>query len=53
MLKDVALVVVGFYFSTQKRVCDILQGDTKTTITEEYSNERGTTAESKPNAPTT
>jgi hypothetical protein len=52
MLKDVALVVVGFYFGTQKRVSDILQGDTKTTITEEHTNERGTTAESKQDAPT-
>lgn len=40
-LKDLALVVVGFYFGTQKRINEIVQGDTRTVITEEHINERG------------
>ena len=40
MLKDVALVVVGFYFGTQKKTNEIIQGDTKITSTEEHTNER-------------
>ena len=41
MLKDVALVVVGFYFGTQKKTNEIIQGDTKITSSEEHTNERG------------
>ena len=40
MLKDVALVVVGFYFGTQKRTNEIIQGDTKISSTEDHTNER-------------
>lgn len=41
MLKDVALVVVGFYFGTQRKTNEIVEGDTKTISTEEHINERG------------
>lgn len=39
-LKDIALVVVGFYFGTQRRLNEIVEGDKKTTIIEEHTNER-------------
>ena len=41
MLKDVALVVVGFYFGTQKKIVDVVSGTTRTITTEEHTNERG------------
>ena len=34
-LKDVALVVVGFYFGTQKKTNETIHSDTKITSTEE------------------
>lgn len=40
MLKDVALVVVGFYFGTQKRTNEIVNGDKRHTIIEEHTNDR-------------
>lgn len=40
MLKDVALVVVGFYFGTQKRTNEIVDGDKRHTIIEEHTNDR-------------
>lgn len=40
MLKDVALVVVGFYFGTQKKTTETTKGDEKTSETEEHTNER-------------
>jgi len=40
MLKDVALVVVGFYFGTQKKINEVTKGDTKTTTIEEHTNNR-------------
>ena len=39
MLKDVALVVVGFYFGTQKKTIESVQGDTKLIVTEEHTND--------------
>jgi len=41
MLKDIALVVVGFYFGTQKKTIEITDGNNSTKITEKHSNERG------------
>lgn len=40
MLKDLALVVVGFYFGTQKKTIEIVQGESKTIETEEHTNDR-------------
>lgn len=40
MFQNVALVVVGFYSGTQKRLSEITQGDTKVTTIEEHTNER-------------
>lgn len=40
MLKDVALVVVGFYFGTQKRTTEVINGENKTITSEEHINER-------------
>lgn len=40
MLKDVALVVVGFYFGTQKKTVELVDGDRKSLIIDEHNNER-------------
>lgn len=40
-LKDIALVVVGFYFGSQRKISEIVSGDTKIITTEEHTNERG------------
>lgn len=39
MLKDVALVVVGFYFGSQKKTFELTKGSDKITTTEEHSND--------------
>lgn len=38
-LKDLSLVVVGFYFGTQKRIVETKDNDKEIKITEEYSNQ--------------
>lgn len=43
-LKDLALVVVGFYFGTQRRAIEYQTDSGKTTIIEEHTNERGSPA---------
>ena len=40
-LKDIALVVVGFYSGTKKKSLEVTKGDTKLVSTEEHINERG------------
>ncbi len=40
MLKDVALVVVGFYFGTQKKVTEVVKEDTRITTTEEHKTDK-------------
>lgn len=40
MLKDLALVVVGFYFGTQKKTVEINQDDTKITTIDEHINDQ-------------
>ena len=39
VLKDLALVVVGFYFGTQKKTVEYQAGDIKTTVFEEHEND--------------
>jgi hypothetical protein len=41
-LKDLALVVVGFYFGTQKRTIEVQTKEGKETIIEEHTNESAT-----------
>ena len=43
-LKDLALVVVGFYFGTQRRSIETQTGAGKITVVEEHESERKTQA---------
>jgi hypothetical protein len=40
MLKDVALVVVGFYFGTQKKTNEAVNDDSKVIVTDEHKNDQ-------------
>ena len=40
-LKDIALVVVGFYFGTQRKTNEVIEGESKITSIEEHTNDKG------------